>query len=329
MDMLYVAAAFATFIAVGLFVEGMLYWWEARFGHRARRIARRLKQSSAAVHRKAQVAADARGAKIESPVQGADARSTSRHLRNLADRLAALLLQSGVDCPLRRLCVMAALSAGLTLITLLLAGLPIFQSAVAALLAGSSPLLYVVRKRRQRLALIEQQLPEALELLSRALRAGHALPSAIKLAADELPEPLGAEFAMLFNEVNYGVPMNDALKNMAHRIPGSDIGFFVVAVNLQRESGGNLAALLDTIARIVRERLKLLAQVDVYSAEGRLSAWILALLPFGLGAMLYMVNPEFISVLWADATGMKMLVGVAVLMVTGMVWMRSVIRIRV
>jgi len=166
-------------------------------------------------------------------------------------------------------------------------------------------------------------------LLSRALRAGHALPSAIQMVGDEMADPIAGEFRIVFDEVNYGVSMQDALNNLSARVPGTDVGYFVVAVLIQRETGGNLTELLGNIATIVRERLKLFGQVRVLSAEGRLSAWILTLLPFVLAAMLNFIHPEFMKVLWTDPVGRNLLAGMAVFMLLGIFWMRKVIRIRV
>ncbi len=149
------------------------------------------------------------------------------------------------------------------------------------------------------------------------------------MAGDELPQPISAEFRILFDEVNYGTAMNDALLNLAHRIPSLDVKYVVIAVLIHRESGGNLAELLDNLSSIIRARLKLLGTIRVLSAEGRLSAWILGLLPFGTGFMLQLVNPGFMSLLWTDPAGNKLLYGVASLMLFGFLWMRKIIRIRV
>ena len=139
--------------------------------------------------------------------------------------------------------------------------------------------------------------------MGRAMRAGHAFPTAVKMVGDEMAEPLGRDFRILFDEMNYGVPASDALQHLAERVPVPDVSYFVVAVMIQRESGGNLAELLDKIATIVRERLKLLGEVRTLSAEGRLSACILTALPFGVGLMVNLVNPEFMAVLWTDPAG--------------------------
>ena len=318
MDFLYIATAFAIFIAVALLVEGVYLLWNAKYGSQARRIGQRLR-------RMAQTS-DAQKAALMT--RGPEAQGSSQGAQ-LAGRLARLLMQSGSSLKPARFCMVSAGICVATVAVLMLTGVPVFIAAGIALGAGALPLLMALRRKARRRDRVVQQLPDALELISRALRAGHALPSAIKMTADEIPDPLGGEFLILFNEITYGVPMQDALRNLALRMPGSDAGFFVVSALIQRETGGNLAELVDTSSRIIRERLSLLEQVKVFSAEGRLSAWVLGLLPFGLGAVLHLVNPGFMTTLWDDPAGMKMLGAVAVLMAAGVAWMRSVIRIRV
>jgi tight adherence protein B len=197
------------------------------------------------------------------------------------------------------------------------------------LLLSVVPWWRVSHRRDVRIRLFEKQIPEALDLMGRAMRAGHAFPTAVQMVADEMAEPIGQEFRTLFDEMNYGVPQQDALLRLAERVPVADLGYFVVAVMIQRESGGNLAELLDNIASIVRARLKLLGEVRTLSAEGRLSAQILIALPFVTGALINIVTPKFMEILWTDPAGMR-LVGVALfMMVLGVVWMRKTIRIRV
>ena len=199
----------------------------------------------------------------------------------------------------------------------------------ALLVLALLPWWRVAKRRRARIERIERQFPEALDLMGRAMRSGHAFPSAVKMVADEMPDPLGHDFRILFDEMNYGVSANDALAHLADRVPVPDVSYFVVAVMIQRESGGNLAELLDKIAAIVRDRLKLLGEVRTLSAEGKLSAIILTALPFCVGLVVNLVNPKFMDVLWTDPAGLRM-VGVALfMMLVGILWMRKIIQIRV
>jgi tight adherence protein B len=225
---------------------------------------------------------------------------------------------------------------GLSLITFLAAlfgtsylPLPWILRLVIAGIAALLPYLYVTRVKAKRLDRIELQLPDALDLMGRALRAGHAFPTALKMVGDEMSDPIASEFRVAFDEVNFGIAMPEALMNLATRVPGTDLRYFVIAVLIQRETGGNLSELLASISSIIRERLKLMGQVKVLSAEGRLSAWILALLPFGAAFMIQIVNPKFLEVLYTDPTGKKMLALAGIMMLLGIFAMRKIIRIRV
>ncbi len=325
MDTLYLATALAIFVAVALLVEGVCIFWNSTRGADAQRIARRLR-SIAGEHGAGQPAVSIQRRRVFSELP-----LLHRVLQplRLAKRLDTLLLQSGGGITVAQFLGLTSACGLAVLAVLVTAGAPFLLAAPAAGAASAMPLILVAGRKRRRLARLEQQLPEALELMSRALRAGHALPSCIRMVCDDMPEPISGEFRIVFNEVQYGVALREALTNLSARIPGSDVAFFVVAVLIQRETGGNLAELLDTIAGIIRERFKLFAQVQVYSAEGRLSAWILGLLPFLLGGVLHMVNPGFMKTLGEDAAGRQLLGGVLVLMVLGIFWMRKVIRIHV
>jgi tight adherence protein B len=207
--------------------------------------------------------------------------------------------------------------------------LPFSISAVAALATGALPYLYVDRKRSKRLLQLERQLPDVADTLGRALRAGHSFPSAVGMVSTEFPQPMGGEFRITFDEINYGVPLNEALMNLAKRIPISDLRYFVIAVLIQRETGGNLAEVLDSIAFLIRERFKLFDKVRVLSAEGKMSAWVLGLLPFITAAAMLALNRPFLEVLWTDPVGLKVIGAMLVMMVVGVFLMRRIIKIRV
>jgi tight adherence protein B len=149
------------------------------------------------------------------------------------------------------------------------------------------------------------------------------------MVGDEMNDPIAAEFRVAFDEVNYGIPMQDALLNLATRVPITDFRYFVIAVLIQRETGGNLAELLGNIAAIIRARHKLTGTIRVLSAEGRLSAWILCALPFVLAGAISLLNPEFLGVLRTDPVGIRLVMGALVMMLIGVLWIRSIVRIRV
>lgn len=166
-------------------------------------------------------------------------------------------------------------------------------------------------------------------MLARALRSGHAFTSAMQMVGTEFADPMGTEFRLAFGEINYGVPIGEALTNLVKRVPIRDLRYFVIAVLIQRETGGNLAELLDNITALIRERFKLYDRVRVLSAEGRLSVWVMASLPIATGAMIYLMNPAFISVLWTDKMGLWILGAALVLLVIGVFWTSRVVKIRV
>jgi tight adherence protein B len=190
-------------------------------------------------------------------------------------------------------------------------------------------LLFLKVKRTRRLRTFEEQFPEALDLISRALKAGHAFATGLKMAADELPEPVGPEFRKTFDEQNFGLPMKDALDNLAHRIPILDVRFFVTAVLIQRETGGNLSEILENLGFVVRERFKILRQVRVYTAHGRFTGYVLLALPAVLGIALSFINPEHMNLLFREPMGHMLLVIALVMQVIGFLWIKQVIKIEV
>jgi len=176
------------------------------------------------------------------------------------------------------------------------------------------PHLYIRMKKKERMGKFEKQLPEGLEFLSRALRAGHAFSGGMKLAADNFGDPLGTEFAKTLDEINFGISTNDALKNMLNRVDSQDLRYFTVSVILQRETGGNLAEIMDSIARIIRDRFKFRDKVRVLSAEGKMSAVILVAIPLLLIAYLQLIKPAYLSTLTTEPVG-RIVITVAVTMV--------------
>jgi tight adherence protein B len=203
-------------------------------------------------------------------------------------------------------------------------------AAIPGGLAGAAlPVLALVRKRNRRLGRFEEQFPEALDLLSRAIRAGHAFTIAMGMVADEAPDPIGPEFRKTFDEQNFGIALKDALANFAERVPLVDVRFFVTAVLIQRETGGNLSEILDSLSHVVRERFKILRQVRVYTAHGRLTGYVLMALPAALTLTLSFINPEHVNVLFEEHLGHMMILAAIVLQVVGFIWIRQVVKIEV
>ena len=173
----------------------------------------------------------------------------------------------------------------------------------------------------------ERQLPEALGLIARALRAGQAFPSGLKMVADEFDDPIGTEFKETLDEINFGVSVTDALKALSSRIECTDLKFFVISVIIQKESGGNLAEILENIAGIIRERFKIQGRIQSLAAEGKLSAYILVALPFAIALVFLIINPEYIKLLLSDIIGEIMIIFAIVMMSIGILVMRKMIRI--
>lgn len=193
-------------------------------------------------------------------------------------------------------------------------------------LSGSVPILYVLHKRRQRFNKFEQGLPEALDLMVSALRAGHSLISALGLVESE---PLGSEFRICFEEQNYGLDLRTAMSNLLARVPLQDLRIIVTAILIQKESGGNLAEVLDKTAYVIRERFRLKRQIRVHTAQGRLTGWILSFLPVVLAIALFLVSPQTMSVLWTRPIGIKLLCAAVVMTIAGTLIIRKIVNMNV
>ena len=325
MDSIFYAFIVLMFVAVVLAVEAAYLWWNSRHGAAARRIDSRIRALSAGGH----VNKERLSILKDSLLKEASLFEKLMMQMPRAKSLDLLLQQSGARTSVARLGITSLLMALCALTVTAFLPVPVALDPVAAVIAGAFPYLRIVRLRNKRLHKLEKQLPDVADTLSRALRAGHSFASAIGMVSTEFAEPMGGEFRITFDEINYGVPLNEALLNLANRVPIRDLRYFVIAVLVQRETGGNLAEVLDGIGFLIRERFKLFDKVRVLAAEGKLSAWVLALLPFVTGGAVMLINPRFLPVLWEDPVGQKMLAGMAVIMVTGVMWMRKIIKIRV
>jgi tight adherence protein B len=197
------------------------------------------------------------------------------------------------------------------------------------LVTGSGPILWVYQKRKKRLGKFEQGIPEALELIVSALRVGHSLNAAMGLVSRECPDPVGGEFRLTFDEMNYGLELKSALDNLVTRVPLQDVKIVSTAILIQRESGGNLAEVLEKTSQVIRERFRLKRQVLTHTAQGRLTGWILTLLPVVLGMLLYMVNPDLMSLLWKKDLGIKLLYAAGIMIVIGGLIIRKIVNMDV
>lgn len=325
MDTTLLFAGALMFFAVFLSVEGLYIWWNSRHGAAAKRVSKRLRMMSAGGHTD-NATTSLLKQRLLSNSPGIEWFLLKLPRVSTFDRF---IVQSGSEWTVASF---VGITAGMFLAGFLgglVFRLPWAVCLILGILLAILPLQYLLYLRHKRLQRFEQQLPEALDLIGRALRAGHAFSGALQMAGDELPDPIGEEFRQTFDEINFGVPNATALENLASRVPSTDLGFFVIAVLIQRETGGNLSEVLENISSIIRERLKLFGKVRALSAEGKFSAITLSVLPIITAFLLYLINPEFMSLLWTEPVGKYLIGGCIVFIIIGSLWMRKIIRIRV
>jgi tight adherence protein B len=254
--------------------------------------------------------------------------SESPLLRHIQSRI----YQAGMTIPATTLLMQMALGALAGILLAAFVRIPLFRQfafAGLAFLFGAIPYWHVLYKRHKRLASFEEQFPEALDFLARSLRAGHAFSVSLEMMADESPDPIGAEFRQLFNEQNLGSPIDVAMRNLARRVPLIDVRFFVSAILLQRETGGNLAEILNKLAYVIRERFRIKGQIRAVSAHGRLTAGVLTVLPVATVLGLMALNPGYIESMATDEDGRWLVVGACIAQTLGYYVMRRIVNIKV
>ena len=237
--------------------------------------------------------------------------------------------QSGMKASLSGVLIVSLVLAVLMAIVAAVVTRARLSMPIGAAVGFSLPFLVLRSKRTRRLRTFEEAFPEALDLISRALKAGHAFATGLKMVADEMAEPIGPEFRKTFDEQNFGLPLKDSLENLTLRVPLLDMKFFATAVLIQRETGGNLSEILENLAHVVRERFKILRQVRVYTAHGRLTGYVLLALPAVLAIALSFINPEHMNMLFRERLGQMMLMGAIVMQFFGFMWIRQVVKIEV
>ncbi len=247
----------------------------------------------------------------------------------LSRRLQELLSQSGSEWTVGRVLAGAAvLAVGVGFFTQFWIDSIILRVILGAI-AGAAPFLYLQYKRSARFSKFNALLPDALDLMSRALKAGHSIVSAVEMVANEIAEPLGPEFRRTFEEQNFGLPLREAMVGLGHRVPISDLQFVITAILVQKETGGNLIEVMDKAAAVLRDRMRLQGQIRIYTAQGRLTGWILCGLPFILFVIMNFLNPGYAKVLLNDPLGQKLTIAGIVLMAIGVWVMRRIVEIKV
>jgi tight adherence protein B len=210
-----------------------------------------------------------------------------------------------------------------------LAGVKVYLAPGLGILLAVVPFAWLLHKRSRRLKTFASQLPESLELVARALRAGHSLAAGLHVVAEEMPMPIAAEFNRVYEEQNLGIPIDDALRSMCERVPNLDLRFFVTSVCIQRMTGGDLAEILDKIGYVIRERFRILGQVQALTAEGRLSGVILMALPFLLFLVMMHIKYDYVEKLWTHPLGVKMSIGALIMQLVGALIIRKIVNIKV
>ncbi len=312
------------FVAIVLLLEGLYLLWNSYKGPEAKKVEQRLRSLSASSDHTEHSAVLKNRMLSEVPLIERLLLSVPR-----ISHLDRFIEQSGVNWTAGKLLGISLLCGVLAYAGLTSARLFSTATPIIAIVVGLLPFGYVSLKRSKRIGKIEQQLPDTLDLIGRAMRAGHALPSALQMVGNEMVEPIANEFRITHDEINFGISMQQALLNLSTRVPLSDLRYFVVAILIQREAGGNLTEVLDNLSKLIRERLKFRSKIRVLSAEGRMSAWVLGLLPFGLVGLLNLINPKFISVLWTDPAGIKISKMLILTMTIGAFWLYRLTKIRV
>jgi tight adherence protein B len=312
------------FLAMVLLMEGLYTYWRDTRSPEVKRVQRRLQVWSA------NAAADERAPLFKDRLL-----SSTPELHRLltlvpgVQRLDGLLLQSGSSKKLSSFLLVCCSLA----VAGVWAGWLLGNSVVLALLLGlGSAVLTIARLfwlRERRSHSIHAQLPAALDLISRALRAGHAFSAALAMVGNQAQEPIASEFKLTFGEINFGISTQNALLNLAQRVPITDMRYFVMAVIIQLETGGNLAELLTMLGNLIRERFQLLGKIQVIAAEGKLSAYILISLPFLVAGALQVVNPGYMDILLTDTTGIKLVIAALVMMALGALAIWRIVKIRI
>jgi len=243
--------------------------------------------------------------------------------------LEVLLLQADVEWGIGRFLTYSLVSAVvLGAAGFLIIGIPVFGLALTVL-GGTLPYLLLRRKKKKRIDAFEESFPEAIDLLGRAIRAGHAVSTGFQMVGNEIGGPVSEEFRVVSEEQRYGLPVEESLLGLVDRVDSMDVKIFVTALLIQREVGGNLAEILDNISHTIRERFKIQRQVRVFTAQGRMTGYLLAILPIALGAIIYAMSPEYMGVLFEPGVG-RLLISVAVvLQIMGYLIIRRIVTIEV
>lgn len=312
------------FLVIVLLFEGIFYATQSGGRPERRRVRRRLRTLSAGGYEKETINILRKTTLSDIPWFDRLLMATPMMLR-----VNRLLEMANAQRPLAFYLLLSLLLAVLGFILGMYRSPLLYIRILLALFGASLPFLYLLWLKKRRMAKFERQLPDALDLIARSLKAGHAFSSGLKMTSEEFDDPVGTEFGKTIDEINFGVGVDDALKSLAGRVDCPDIKFFVVSVIVQRETGGNLAEIMESIALLIRERFKLLGKVRVLAAEGKLSAYILLALPFIMAGYFMLMKPEYMKLLLVDPIGHVMIIVAVIMMAIGSYIMRKMVQIRI
>jgi len=317
---------FAVFSAAFLSAVAVYLVLSEKVGMRNRRVRMRLEDLASDTAREEEIAypilRDDKLSEIPTVDRFLSRFRFSRNLQRLVDQAGVPMKAGALILGMLSLGGLAFLLVNILLNSLLLAFVPAF-------VAGSLPYLYVRRRRRKRREEFESLLPEAIDVMTNALKAGFSLESALSMVAREIPDPLGIEFAIVFEEQNLGASLAESLSSMQERVQSEDLGLFITALLIQKKAGGSLAEVLEKIGNTIRERFRLRREVKIFTAHGRFSGFILVLLPMIMAGAILMINPEYLKVLLVERAG-NYLLGAAILMqIAGILIIRRIVDIRV
>ena len=312
-----------TFVATLLIVSGAYWFFVLRPEEQAHVVIWRRLRSKGLIERKRSDLFKQAQQLSDVPAFDALLRRSRSGLRPVED----LLEQSGTGMRLGTFLLTCVVCGALVaFVVLTLTGL-VLVAVPAGVVCAMVPLSVMRFKRNVRVRKFEEQFPEALALISRALKAGHTFTTGLQMVSEEMPTPIGPEFKRLFDEQNFGRPLPDALKDFASRVPLLDARFFVTAVLIQREAGGNLAEVLDNIATVIRDRFRVKRQIQVVSAHARMTGWVLIAVPPGLACVLFTINPDHWKTLTGSPLGINLIIGAIIMQLTGTVIIRKMVQI--
>jgi tight adherence protein B len=326
MDLLYYGCILLLFIAIALAREALWGWWFSKLSTKAKRLNKRLLQVTSINADTGRDTAD-----LLKSRRLAKSDRVDLLLQRLPGvyRLHAYLMQAGLSWSVSQFLAMGMIIALVSFSCLELLPISLVMVIALSIIASLSPWVFVIHKRARRLLLLEQQLPEMADFISRSLRAGHAFSVSLQMLVEEMPQPIASEFRIVSDEISFGLPLSEALQRLCVRVPLPDLHYMVVAILIQRETGGNLAELMTKVSQLVRQRLKLQGDVRVLSAERRLSAWILCLLSPIVAGVFCLTNPDYLQQFIDDPAGITLLWVVGGMLILGIWVMRFIVRIRV